>query len=145
MLGDFLYELAARDRVVTPLEIFADKVSVSDTLIITTATIHIPHDRMMILRRAEAFVVAGAAQTVSQIGLVMNRDENAFPTSDPTCFIQRSFFSATTQNTLNQSFDVFVPPGATLTAYGVFSAIVNPNTCELSVMGLLIPRGNIAI
>lgn len=153
MLADFLYQPTPRDLQGTPLELVHFTVSVNQNAAAVEAIYEVPLEHVLILTAAWFYATPSAALTATGLALVYQEK------TGPDHMLKR-----TTSNGTNSAFginptlnggaavqvsdwwtgNILVGPEARILARGAFNGAI-ANGAVLTVHGLLIPRGNIAV
>lgn len=143
-----LYTLSARDQQVTWLDplFFRDESSIA--AVSHEITYNVPQGRALLLQTLVADAAAGAAQTVSD-AQAMARP----PTTNQQYYIAVNWYNggggfpvsaaAPQQRAINWRGSILIPELWRVSIQANFSAGAAANFCHLSLIGLLLPIGNI--
>lgn len=155
MLAEYLYQLTPRDLQAAMLELL--NVSISDTQIAATvdASYVVPLEHVLILKAATLYASPGAGQAVigGQIGI---REKNGVyatlkamtattAATGAAGIVAVTLITNATPCAVSWSGEIFVGPESQIIGRSSFNIGVGPNGSTLSIFGLLIPRGNIAL
>jgi len=138
----FLYERTYKDMAGVQLETVVDRIDTTAANVDVRAIFSVPVDRIFILSHLHSAFVPGAGQNINSRFLV------AVPPSVTLTGVLNELGSGAANTTVFLDVtpgEVWIPPAYTIEARGNFNAGVAANSVQLSVFGLLIPRGNVAL
>lgn len=146
MIGQQLYDLTPRDEQVTPLEVFNFRQSVATATANIVVTIPIiPKCRILLITHIHAFLSPGSAQNIVNYFVDAKIDSRTDVLALYQAAVAGVGFAPNTADTINYPCYIFVKPGSIISLDASFNTGVAVNTAGLSISGILIPRGNIAI
>lgn len=144
-IGDFLYQLTARDRQVTGLEaVFFDfgLGSVAATNVACPFTYTVPRGRALKVNSASLVMLPGATADNSNAYIIASDSSG-----QSYQIYAKTFYQTTGRQARSADFspELVIPAGVVLSAVGVFSNATAANQIQAGFSGLLLPRGSIAI
>lgn len=148
MIGDFLYALTARDTQLTPIQIVHQSNQRIGNQAVHTTDLNIPAAYAFYFSEFQVQGVAGAAQTADYalVSVVDPLSGSIISTILKLARTSTQNEDATTTNiAISRRPRIWVHPGYRLEFSVSFSGAVNPNTTDVSVQGILVPRGNFSI
>jgi len=143
MIGEYLYQLRARDDQVTPLDLLCQRDNFIASAVTLTTLYVVPTDKVLRLQNVFHHSVGGAAQapTVVTIRIVdpvtLNAFADLFVTTGPVLVGLQNFTSLF-------GLDTYVHPGFGIRFQTTFAAGAVANQITTTLMGFLMPRGNIS-
>jgi len=138
---EFLYQLSAKDQQVTWLDPVTDIISATINQTTIDLIFTVPDGRALILKALQIFAIPGAGQTTSVRQLHVNR--RAPDTSEIRLVRSDVVLGAGVAGNEDWQGEILLMPGWRLFGRAVFNALVNANTVNLSLAGILIPIANI--
>lgn len=154
MIGQQLYQLTPRDQQVTRLDMVFEDIRTATASASLTADFVVPNNRVLVLKHCDTNLLAGAAQFVINTSIYaftgaktvyITKFANASTLPTGFGYDDRNIANITNSMFMNWDGELYIPPGYTLRASGLFNAGVAVNQIQFNVVGLLIPRGNFAV
>lgn len=143
MIGDFLYEISQRDMQLSWLDPLFHRERITTATASISVEYTVPLGRVLLLSSAVASAVAGSLLTTTlvSIGFVKTSASSEFDLmvlpSDQLTTAAKNRYSA------NWSGRVTVPQDWIIKSSAAFSGTTDVNSLTLSLIGMLIPIGNI--
>lgn len=152
MIGDFLYQLSARDQASLGVDVYRAKGGASSAATTQTVDFVVPNDRVLILQALSVQLTPGAAQVAYSVSVYEGQNQGG-SLSQPYFFLHNSIeprmdsiagFPAATAWRKTIEFDyLIVPANKIVQVVGRFDAAVAANSLDCWLLGYTIPRGNI--
>lgn len=143
LFPELLYQLSSRDQQVTWLDPYLRFVDQSTAAVDVSSTFTIEDGKALVLQSATVEATPGGAQTTTWTKLLVRGPIST--DLNQSAYLAGSF-TASGENAakfLNWSGSLIVPPQWRITGRAVFSAGAIANNVRLSLLGVLIPIGNI--
>jgi len=140
MIGDRLFRVTPRDAQITPLDLIVQRSNRSAASTGMFSAMQVPFSSVLVLKSASLEATGGGAQ-IAQLAFISIATENNALTHilniDRSTTLQRLYLR-------NDYAELYIPPGWFIRADAVFSAAVSNNAVDFSVVGHLVPRGNVS-
>lgn len=138
---EYLYQLGGRDQKITWLDptLFFQQLGLAGTSV--SIVFRVPFERVLVLQHAWAEFIPGAAQTAN-----IKRLEVIPPTGTAPAMrlaIDRVTGGAAAPQNLSWTGSIIVPAQWGVWVDSTFNAGANVNTVTLSLLGVLLPIGNV--
>lgn len=150
MIGEFLYQLTPRDQQVTGLELHIEKKTFSNAAFTVGVQYQVPLGRVLLLNHLRIAAIANPAATLQYLFayILSPFDSNPMELFNVTGQTNRidtygAIISAAYGG--DRRLDLAIPEGYVVGAQGTWDNAANPNRCEMTIGGIEIPRGTIAI
>lgn len=140
---DYLYELTPRDQQVTPFELVSININGSTAgASLVTSTYTVPQGRILVVSSCLVSIQCG----------VGSKPRNALVESTDTQSVAVGLFAKNYQVLANNTHidansfnEVWCGPGDVIDGYCEWDTAVAGNALSVTVRGILIPRGNVAV
>jgi len=145
MIGEGFFAPTPRDREITPLELFARRVTTANAAILVIPSVTVPDGRILALQSVAARGLGGGAQVCVRLSVAILQPDLAVDAGLMQVLAENDPVAGAATLATNWSGLIYVPPQGLVLVLGVFDVAVAVNTVELSVVGMLVIRGNVAI
>lgn len=143
MIGDYLYELSARDQQLSWLDPLITRVTLSSNTVTVEPQYEVPSGKALLLRSVSIWGDAGTTQTVTSLFIELAHTTAGFETYLATIFSEQLTTATKNDIALNWSGLIVLPQNWIIRGTSNFDNGVNANTSSISLVGMLIPIGNI--
>lgn len=144
MIGEQLYGLNLKEAVSAPVigrPLMSQTVVLANATVQTTDLMIVPDDQILLLQDFCFVAQGGGGQTVTTMVLRIWADTNLVV---PVHFLENTAGLAVASRTIARSLsNCLVMPGELVHAIATFNAGVAANTIVVSLIGLMLPRGNL--
>lgn len=154
MIGDFLYQLTPRDMASTGIELVSESFTLQGTNVVLAPGLDVPPEHVFILKAIQADANPGA-DTLTDFFLGV-RDKGFTTTHTLARAMSTTAASgaagvieglgiANQRVGINWIGEVYVKPESLVVAVAGFNLAVNNHIVNVSIFGLMIPRGTISM
>lgn len=143
MIGDFLYRLTPRDEQVTPLDVLFETRNATAVAVSVSANIEQSAlARFLALKTLVVFAEPGAGASIERLQVILQDRILGFTVSE----LAHQRIAPGVALEINLSYnDLLIPPGYNILATASFNVAAAGNSVNLSIGGILIPRGNLSL